>query len=165
MKTYSDGLHRLTPEDWRLMRDVRLRSLQDSPSAFGSTYARERDRDESGWRSWLSTPWPKFVATQDGRGVAIGGGYVDDDGTAHVIAMWTAPEARRQGYARAIVEQIIAWAETEKLPLELRVTTTNRAAREVYLACGFEPSGIVHPLRDGSDELAEVLHFRPAATW
>jgi len=31
----------LSPDDWRIIRSARLRSLQDSPGAFVSTYERE----------------------------------------------------------------------------------------------------------------------------
>jgi len=33
-------------EDWRAIRDLRLRALIDAPDAFGSTYEDERESDE-----------------------------------------------------------------------------------------------------------------------
>lgn len=37
-------------DEWRAVREIRLRALAEEPRAFGSTYAREAPFDESEWR-------------------------------------------------------------------------------------------------------------------
>ncbi len=46
-------------------------------------------------------------------------------------------QARRQGIARALVEQIRDWAETEELPLRVRCNTTREQAHRFYETLGF----------------------------
>ena len=46
------------PADWETWRDLRLRALRDSPSAFGSTYDREATYDKALWRDRLSAEQP-----------------------------------------------------------------------------------------------------------
>jgi hypothetical protein len=45
-------VRRIEPEEWRRLRDLRLQALADTPEAFGSTLARERDYADDVWREW-----------------------------------------------------------------------------------------------------------------
>ena len=45
-------LRRLLPEEWELLRAIRLRALQSDPHVFGGSYAGEKDRGADIWRGW-----------------------------------------------------------------------------------------------------------------
>jgi hypothetical protein len=52
---------RLTPDDWQMLRDLRLRALQDAPDAITASYDDELACDEASWRDRARTgQW--FVA-------------------------------------------------------------------------------------------------------
>ncbi len=77
-----------------------------------------------------------------------------------ITQMYVAPEARGQGIARALVSELIARARA--LPgleqINLAVVTTNAAARNLYLALGFEVFGVERrALKLGDTYLDEEL--------
>jgi GNAT superfamily N-acetyltransferase len=145
-------------EDWTAFREIRLRSLLDSPDAFGSTYAEESSATEGAWRDWATGRWQSgtaavFLAEDDGRavGTATGTAYDATPGEAHVYAMWVAPDARGAGVGRALLDAVARWARDRGCGrLALTVTETNAPARAFYDACGFVEMGDRAPLREGS---------------
>ena len=65
-------------------------------------------------------------------------------GTAWLISMWVAPDARRQGVGGALIDAIIDWARSSGLNrLLLDVADNNGAAIDLYARKGFEPNGEV----------------------
>ena len=141
----------LGEDDWAVFREIRLRSLLDSPEAFGSTYGEESSQTERAWRDWAAGRWRGGVAavfagrTDDGVaiGTATGAEYDAEPGVGHVYAMWVAPDA------------VETWARGRGCDrLALTVTDTNAVARAFYDACGFIESGDRSPLREGSHLLA-----------
>ena len=127
-----------------------MRALREKPEAFGSSWEEENER-----------PLEQTIARlQDHNMIAFGG--FDDDGAlvgmvrllrhdgvkvrhkADIISMYVAPEARGRGLGRQLIEAAIAHArETPDIEqLLLAVVTTNIAARNLYLATGFEPYGM-----------------------
>lgn len=134
---------RLTPDDWRGFRDIRLTALRDAPYAFGSTYATSSQYTETVWRSRLLAA-AYFVAVQGERSVGLIGGLPleANPGTALLISMWVAPELRGQGVGSALVERVIAWAHEQGFArLELEVTPGNDEAERLYTRCGFIRTG------------------------
>jgi GNAT superfamily N-acetyltransferase len=155
----------LTADDWPAWRGIRLRALQDSPEAFGSTYEREVGFTETEWRERTGAPDSVSVLAHDGeRPVGMGGGFSDLPGWLHVVAMWVEPAARGRGVGRAVLRALETWADEHRLRLHLDVSIANDAARAVYTRYGFRGSGESRPLREGSALLVErmVLPRRPA---
>ena len=157
---------RLGEEDWAVFRELRLRSLLDSPEAFGSTYGDESSQTERAWRDWAAGRWRGGTAavfagrTDDGTpvGTATGAEYDAEPGVAHVYAMWVAPDARGAGVGRALLDAVADWASDRGCDrLVLSVTETNEIARRVYEACGFVDTGERRALRDGSDVQTLIL--------
>ena len=148
------------PDDWTTWRDLRLRALRDSPSAFGSTYEREAAFDEAFWRERLAPTEPTDVAVlayRDGVAVGMGGGFGDLPGFVHVVAMWTAPAHRGHGVGAAVLDALAAWTGERGFRLHLDVNTTNAGARALYERAGYVATGETRPLRDGSDERVERM--------
>ncbi len=143
---------RLEPDDWESFREIRLRSLADSPDAFGSTLEREQAFSESDWRQRVSGP---VYVVEDPTPVAIGGLF-DNDGVGQIWGMWTDPDHRGRGHARGILDVL-----TPLMPeIQLHVNLTNSAARATYERYGFVGSGTFEPLRPGSDQQMELMVLR-----
>ncbi len=148
----------LGPSDWRRLREVRLRALADAPDAFWTTLAEAQRMDEAAWQERLapSTGW--FVAVADGldMGLAACTEHRDSDGSAHVVSMWVAPQARRLGAGRLLLDACVAWARERGLtPVRLEVVDANVAAVGLYERYGFLPTGVVGTFPPPREHLTE----------
>src|SRR4051794_6472184 len=121
------------PDDWAAYRDIRLRMLQETPDAYGSSYAREAAFAEAEWRSRVTQPM-LFLAINDiGEVVGTATGLPAADSTVEIVAMYVAPEARGQGCAGRLLDAVAAAARRHGADrLVLRVTRRNRAASSCY---------------------------------
>jgi predicted GNAT family acetyltransferase len=140
---------RLGPDDWELFRDIRLRSLADAPDAFGSTYEREAQFDEPRWRRNLQVP---VVVVEDPEPVAVGGTF-DHDGVPHVWGMWTDPGHRGRGHAARVLDALLPPDQDAVLDVNI----ANVGARAVYERYGFVGTGVLEPLRPGSEQRIELM--------
>jgi predicted GNAT family acetyltransferase len=145
---------RLTPDDWEVLRDIRLRALADSPDAFGSTLEREMSFDEQEWRR--RTTGPVLVVTHDRRAVSMAGTFTDEGGV-HVWGMWTDPDHRGRGYGRAVLDALVGEAVADGVRVALHVNVANPGARAFYERYGFVPTGELEPLRPGSEQRIELM--------
>lgn len=144
-----------TAADAALWRELRHAALQEAPYAFGSTYARERDRPAAAYLDWVEDGLAVLAFDGD-EAVGMGAGYLDD-GRFHVIAVWVRPEARRRGVNGAVVRQLVEIASGLGLPVVLDVALANTVARAAYESYGFTGTGEVTPIRDGATELKERM--------
>ena len=124
------------------------------------------DSLQSGYACWLYTqaaaPAMEFVLDPAealvGYWVAMPG--VDE---SHLLNITVAPALRRQGHARRMMEDLVAWSQAQAAPrLWLEVRESNRAARALYAALGFEAVGVrkgYYPLHTRAREDAIVMRL------
>jgi ribosomal protein S18 acetylase RimI-like enzyme len=145
-------LHPITPLLTAEYRAVRLRALKNTPLAFGSTYEREVRLTDEEWAARAarldSGRDVGFLAVCDGSyaGLALCFVEPEDATTGQLISMWVAPEARRRGVGRMLIDAIVAWAaERGVRTVRLMVTSVNDGAMEFYRRLGFERTGKTGP--------------------
>jgi len=143
----------ITPQNTFVFKAVRLRALQDTPQAFGSTYAKELQLTDSDWlqraERWNGESGVGFLAMDDDDSACgIAGSFLDqNDATrAHLISMWTAPAHRQQGIGRLLVNEVLNWAQSRNARvLQLMVTSINEPAIRFCQRLGFAPTGRTEP--------------------
>ncbi|MGV9305425.1 N-acetyltransferase family protein [Nonomuraea sp. NPDC003727] len=146
-------IERLGADETDRLRAIRLRALADAPDAFASTHAKESAFPEDKWAERLAAPgsaW--FVATRDGQDTGLACGFEEHPGHVHLVSMWVAPEARGQGQADRLLDEVVAWARARDAEeIGLWAVDANTAARALYTRRGFIPSGKVMALPSNPD--------------
>lgn len=155
-------VRRLRPDEWRELRDLRLRALADAPDAFGARLEEEQAVGEEDWRRWAASPDRiVVVAERDGRlfGMASGGRAPTEEGVvAGLYSMWVEAEARGTGVAQAIVAGVMGWARDRGYTtIGLGVTTSNGRAIALYERLGFADTGDRYPLREGAGLEIQIM--------
>jgi RimJ/RimL family protein N-acetyltransferase len=120
------------------LRELRLRALRDAPAAFYATADGDAARPMRHWEDLARGPGTVLIAG-DWAGMA---GIFIEDGRAKVWGMWVAPEHRRSGAGRALLEAAVEWAQVRAFErLSLQVLEAAPDARAFYEAVGFQPEG------------------------
>lgn len=90
----------------------------------------------------LCAPHIRFFAARDGAAILGTGALAVMDGYGEVKSMFTAPQARGRGVARALLRQIEDEALAQGLPaLRLETGDSLTEAHRLYHAFGFVPCG------------------------
>ena len=136
-------IRRVRADDGPLLRELRLRSLGDSPEAFGQSLDEARARPAMEWhrsamqasrgeqRTWL-------IAQREADAIGLVQGRRRSPATLLLFSMWVEPGSRRLGVGRALIDGLEDWARgwhaTETV---LWVFHRNSAALDFYLDLGF----------------------------
>lgn len=161
-------LHLITPDLVWEYKVVRLRALQDSPTSFGSTWLRESQLTDEEWiaraENLIGERATGYLAFRDGRYVGLALCLPDEEEPrkGQLISMWVAPEARRQGVGKQLIDAIETWAAARGFSvLQLMVTSVNHSSSEFYKRLGFSLTGKVEPYPNDSAieeyEMAKAL--------
>jgi GNAT superfamily N-acetyltransferase len=137
---------RLQRDEWKLLRDLRLRALREAPEAFAQSAERAQMLTEADWRARLAasgeSAW--FVEELDGSAVGMAAGFINETETslAHLGGMFVEPIYRRSGIGRALIEAVEQWAAAQAVDrVVLEVNPAMTAARRLYENAGYHPTG------------------------
>ena len=151
----SEVVARIRADQWQILRDVRLRALEDAPYAFGTTLAEGKKRTDRDWQDMARdhatlSDRAYFMAYVGDNPCGMAGCYRRASDTVVLTAMWVAPEFRGQNIGEQIVCAVIEWArEGGASTLEAWVSENN-SARFFYQKTGFEETDLTEPLRSDS---------------
>ncbi len=133
---------RIGPADWESFRAVRLESLSEAPSAFGSRYEDWVEAPVERWQSRLTQVPLTLLARQDTTVVGVVSGQPDGETWVELISMWVAPAARGTGVAGRLISAVADWASAQDRSTYLMVRSDNARARRAYERAGFVDKGV-----------------------
>jgi GNAT superfamily N-acetyltransferase len=136
-------VRQLTPDDWRILREIRLAALADAPDAFLMTYADAVVLDEEQWRirTTRSDMFAAFVGGEPVGLVGLFGPLAEPSALAGdhtLVAMWVAPALRGTGVADSLIDAAVGRATSLRATgVRLEVAPGNVRAEKVYARHGF----------------------------
>jgi ribosomal protein S18 acetylase RimI-like enzyme len=138
-------IRRLVAGDAAAFREIRLAGLLEAPTAFGSSYAAEKDNSVGDFattigRNYLAGAWIGDLL------IGVTGFYqLTGEKTAHrgnVWGVYVDPAHRGSGVARLLIEDVLAHARQKVLQVHLSVVADNAAALGLYERLGFVRYGL-----------------------
>ncbi|HZS07659.1 MAG TPA: GNAT family N-acetyltransferase [Blastocatellia bacterium] len=145
-------VRQLTPHDAAAYQQLRLRGLQESPTAFSASYSDEAARS-------LAEIAVRVTPAPDGS-LCVFGAYADGQlvgivafirpsreklrHCAELAGMYVAPEFRQRGLGRTLLDAALAHGRSLRgvRQLKLAVNAANTAARALYQSRGFTRYGV-----------------------
>ena len=151
----SEVVARICADQWQILRDVRLRALEDAPYAFGTTLAEGKKRTDRDWQDMARdhatlSDRAYFMAYVGDNPCGMAGCYRRASDTVALTAMWVAPEFRGQKIGEQIVCAVIEWAREGGATMLEAWVSENNPARFFYQKIGFEETDLTEPLRSDS---------------
>jgi GNAT superfamily N-acetyltransferase len=139
------SIKRISPDEWPVLRHIRLRSLQDSPEAFGQHYDEAASTSDADWASTANASaegnrriW--FIARDDADvPVGVVQARRRQPFDCLLFSMWVAPEARRLGVGKSLVDSVQEWGRSwGARRVVLWVLAANEPATRFYDRIGFK---------------------------
>lgn len=145
---------RLGPDEGPVLKEIRLRAIQDAPTGHSVSLDETRSLDDAHWESRavaaqtdVRRVW--VVEREDGLVGIVGADVLD--AAVIVDALWVAPERRGLLHdgrvAEALLHAVSCWALEMNTRVSLWVHEDNARARRFYERCGFAPTGRSKPYR------------------
>lgn len=161
--------YRLTPGEWRTLREIRLSALRESPHAFLSTYKKESEYNELKWRTeFVRGDWYVGIVRVESADKLVSiAGITRESGTpAHqrfLEYVWVAPEFRRQRVAFNMIKEVLGHLKLSGVRIVfLWVLDGNGGAMRLYKRLGFVSCNHRQPLKELPGRSEELMRFRLA---
>jgi RimJ/RimL family protein N-acetyltransferase len=154
----------LAPNEWRILHNVRLSALSDSPQNFLSTYEREEAFGEASWRAEFNRgDW--YVGIADGQPpdepVSLVGITREPDTPAYqcfLEYLWVMPDFRRRGLASDMINLILERLKRSGIRIVfLWILDGNEGAKRLYKRLGFVSCNHRQPLEEHPGRSEELM--------
>ena len=147
-------------DDWQMCRDIRLRALREEPQAYASTLEWELQLSDQEWRDRLGRA-TTILALTNGELIGTATGLWQPDGDMMIVAMYVVPEARGNGYAARLIDEIarVAMAQGGRR-LVLDLAEGNTVAERCYRKYGFVPTGKRLPMERNPSIMERRFAYR-----
>ncbi len=134
----------LAPNQWQRLREIRLKSLKDSPEAFGGNHETESKMEQGEWEAKF-TSLDFLIVSSDQSDIAIMSVEVlngDHGATCWIGGCWSDPRYRGRGALRALFNFLDGHADIKNWQRQgLGVWADNDDAIAAYKAIGFSEAG------------------------
>jgi ribosomal protein S18 acetylase RimI-like enzyme len=152
----------LVPDDWRLLRRIRLTALKESPESFLAQYAEELTFSQDRWRSEFERgDW--YVGFRQKHAMSMVGCTREKDtpqSECFLEYLWVDPDARGRGVAFHLLTDIIGRLRVAGVRRAfLWVMDGNDVAVRLYRRVGFVSSKIRHPLTARPGRSEELMQY------
>ncbi len=142
-------IRQLEKSDASAFKRIRLFALLESPTAFGSSHAQEKDKPIESFEQRIERSPDRWVTGAFQNNELVGTvGFVRDLGLksrhkGFIWGMYVMPEHRGSGIGKAIFKDTLSHIEriSGLRRIRLSVTTSNTPALEFYKSLGFSTYG------------------------
>jgi ribosomal protein S18 acetylase RimI-like enzyme len=164
MTPHAFAVRVLHTEDAAAFRALRLRALREEPTPFLATYEEEVQVPVEEVAARLASSRPDTAVLGAFREEVLVGtlGFYRQAHTKarHRVSLWgmyVAPEERRRGVGRALLDQVIADVRAlgDVNQIELFVATTEASPRRLYRAACFGVQGMLHRAQKEGDRYVD----------
>jgi hypothetical protein len=114
-------IRQIRPNEWELLKQVRLTALTDSPDAFSATLEQAQQIPESTWQQRAQSGADGresfcTLAIHDDKpvGIAVGLPDTENPSRAYLVSMWVAAVHRGSEVAPSLLAQVTAWAVADR---------------------------------------------------
>ncbi|MGQ5524283.1 GNAT family N-acetyltransferase [Chitinimonas sp. PSY-7] len=162
-----EQIERIHSDQADVLRDLRLRGLEEAPEAFGRRYADIAARSQDYWCQHVlhyanSEDSATFLLYRNGKPVGMTGAYLEGSRRDHayICNMWVDPAFRRGGAGGRLVDTATRWlAEQGVERINAWVVETNNTAILFYETLGFvrEPHKRLMPHNPDAEEILLVF--------
>jgi len=153
---------KLVSDDWKELRDLRIKATKEVPLAFGRTSAEETEKTEEQWRKQLAES--RYYALKE-EGTLIGMLCVAlekgsmQSHVANIFGVYVGPGARGKGLGRRLMEAAIndLKEDSHVMKVKLKVAETQKEAQALYEGMGFKKVGVFEKEGNFNGRYVDIL--------
>ena len=139
------SISRLSEDNWKKYREIRLEALRNEPTAFSSSYEEQKDFEDAVWRSRIK--YALFALTPEKNPVGLVTIiFYSSEKIKHkvdIIQVYVKPAYRRKGIAGKLFDEALRIVKNNKdvIKINIAVNPEQIPAVRLYKSFGFKKIG------------------------